>query len=144
MTLTVNQESELLSAAEQLLTFAENERIFIFNGEMGAGKTTFIKTICKALGVKNNVSSPSFALVNEYQSSSAKIYHFDFYRLKNEVEALDMGCEEYFSSGDYCFIEWPSKIPNYLPKQLISVTIEEQTDGSRTINAERLKNGITE
>lgn|SRR2546428_550357 len=136
MTITVQQESKLLNAAQQLLAFAGNERIFIFNGEMGAGKTTFIKAICQALGVQNNVSSPSFALVNEYQGTTSKIYHFDFYRLKNEIEALDMGCEEYFSSGDYCFIEWPSKIPNYLPERLVSVTIEEQLDGSRLINAE--------
>ena len=138
MTITIQQEPELLNAAQQLLNFAGNDRIFTFNGEMGAGKTTFIKAICSVLGATDTVSSPTYALVNEYQGFDSLIYHFDFYRLKNEYEALDMGCEEYFASGNYCFIEWPSKIGNYLPEQLISVTIEEQVDGSRLITAERV------
>ena len=96
MTLTATSLSDLQSIAQQLLSFAGTNRIFLFHGDMGAGKTTFIKALCAELGVKSAVSSPTFAIVNEYQSEQNRIYHFDFYRLKTQTEALDMGCEEYF------------------------------------------------
>jgi tRNA threonylcarbamoyladenosine biosynthesis protein TsaE len=119
----------LPAAAHQLLKACPGKRIFAFYGEMGAGKTTFIKAICAGLGVQNPTSSPTFALVNEYHSAAAgKIYHFDFYRLKNETEALDMGCEEYFYSGHYCFIEWPEKLGSLLPPE--AVTVKITTDGT--------------
>lgn len=100
-------------------------KILLFNGEMGAGKTTLIKEICKILGVTEATSSPTFSLVNEYQTTDNQtIYHFDFYRLKNENEALDMGVEDYFYSGHWCFIEWSEKIPNLIPEKHHVITIE--------------------
>lgn len=119
--------------ARKIIGFAIKERIFLFYGEMGAGKTTLIKSLCKVLGSDENVSSPTFSIVNEYPLPSGKIYHFDFYRLKNQVEALDMGCEEYFYSGNYCFIEWPEKIPDLLPEHFIKIEIEVRTDNERVI-----------
>src|SRR5690349_9492980 len=94
--------------AKKLLKSFHEVRLFAFFGEMGAGKTTFIKALCKALGVHENISSPTFALVNEYSDGESNpVYHFDFYRIENEQEAVDIGVREYFSSGHYCFIEWP-------------------------------------
>ena len=138
MTLTANSLSDLPTVAQQLLDFAGNNRIFLFNGDMGAGKTTFIKALCAQLGVTGAVSSPTFAIVNEYAGAGNRIYHFDFYRLKTQTEALDMGCEEYFYSGDYCFIEWPDKIPDMLPLHYINVTITVLDDSSRTISFEKI------
>ncbi|HZY36039.1 MAG TPA: tRNA (adenosine(37)-N6)-threonylcarbamoyltransferase complex ATPase subunit type 1 TsaE [Mucilaginibacter sp.] len=130
--------NELFLAASELVAFSENSRIFLFYGEMGAGKTTLIKSVCEYLGVTEPVTSPTFSIVNEYQGRDEKIYHFDFYRLKNETEALDMGYEEYFYSGAYCFIEWPEKIANLLPAHYVSVKIEVTGDSSRQITAERI------
>jgi tRNA threonylcarbamoyladenosine biosynthesis protein TsaE len=101
---------------------------------MGAGKTTFIKAICKFLGVDENISSPTFSIVNEYRTSNnQKIFHFDFYRLKSEHEALDIGCEEYFYSGHYCFVEWPEKIIYLLPEDSVHVSIKTE-NSSRLIS----------
>ena len=105
---------------------------------MGAGKTTFIKAICQYLGVKEHATSPTFSIVNEYVGTEGKIYHFDFYRLKNETEALDMGYEEYFYSGSYCFVEWPEKIPNLLPDHYIRVSVEVLGDHDRHLNFEKI------
>jgi len=124
MQLVVNSVSELPKTALELVRFAGNEKIFLFYGDMGAGKTTFIKNICEQLGVKDPATSPTFSIVNEYAASAGKIFHFDFYRLKKQEEALDMGYEEYFYSGDYCFIEWPEKISDLLPDHYIRVEIE--------------------
>lgn len=137
MTITANSLSDLPTIAQQLLGFAGNTRVFLFNGDMGAGKTTFIKALCDQLGVKNPVSSPTFAIVNEYSGANDRIYHFDFYRLKTQTEALDMGCEEYFYSGDYCFIEWPEKIPDMLPPHYISVNINVLNNTGRKITFEK-------
>lgn len=115
---------ELPSCARKLLDFAGGRRIFLFYGEMGAGKTTFIQAICMQLGVRGAVSSPTFALVNEYSSREGPVYHFDFYRLKNEEEAFDIGVEEYFDSGHYCLVEWPEKIPGLLPEKYLAIEIE--------------------
>ena len=101
---------------------------------MGAGKTTFINALCAELGVMDNTSSPTFSLVNEYQGAQETIYHFDFYRLKDEEEALDMGYEEYFYSDAYCFVEWPEKIPNLLPADARTVAIEVCSPTSRKIS----------
>ena len=113
-----------------LLKSFQEKRLFAFFGEMGAGKTTFIKAVCRTLGVQENVTSPTFALVNEYLSRDDKpVYHFDFYRIENEQEAIDIGVREYFSSGHYCFIEWPEKILHLLPEDTVRVyiTIQNQT-----------------
>lgn len=115
----------LPQAAENLLMSADsNKRVFLFDAPMGAGKTTLIKSICASLGVKENVSSPTFSIVNEYQGSEGPVYHFDFYRLKNEQEAYDLGYEEYFYSGHYCMVEWPKKIPTLLPDDAAFIEIE--------------------
>lgn len=105
---------------------------------MGAGKTTLIKELCAALGVEEAVTSPTFSIVNEYDIPLGKIFHFDFYRLKTESEALDMGYEEYFYSGNYCFIEWPEKIPNLLPESFVSIGIKVVADNSREINVKNI------
>jgi tRNA threonylcarbamoyladenosine biosynthesis protein TsaE len=137
VTLTATTISDLPAVAQQLLSFAGNNRIFLFHGDMGAGKTTLIKALCVQLGVNTPVSSPTFAIVNEYEGAQHRIYHFDFYRLKTQTEALDMGCEEYFYSGDYCFIEWPEKIPDMLPPHYISITISVLNDTDRKISFEK-------
>lgn len=121
----VHSLKEINKAAHELLNLLNNKRVIAFFGEMGAGKTTFIKAICKALGVSDAVISPTFSIVNEYQSSShGTIYHFDFYRIENIEEAYDFGYEEYFYSQNYCFIEWPEKIKGLLPENTVSVKIE--------------------
>ena len=138
MELLVNNLAELDATAASILSFAPQNRVFVFYGEMGAGKTTLIKSLCKELGVTDNISSPTFAIVNEYQAVSNTIYHFDFYRLKTETEAMDMGFEEYLYSNNYCFIEWPEKIPELLPESYISIKIQVVADGARYITVEHI------
>src|ERR1044071_1379344 len=105
--LIIHSESELSSAAKKFLATFPSQKIFAFHGELGAGKTTFIKILCEQLGVKDAMSSPSFSLVNEYRDGKNNpVYHFDLYRLKNPQEAFDIGMEEYLYSGNYCFVEW--------------------------------------
>ncbi|HNQ61850.1 MAG TPA: tRNA (adenosine(37)-N6)-threonylcarbamoyltransferase complex ATPase subunit type 1 TsaE [Bacteroidia bacterium] len=124
VTIKLSSESELIEAAKALIEFAGSNRIIAFYGAMGAGKTTFIKAICRILGVQNGMSSPTFSIVNEYHSDKFdKVYHFDFYRLKAESEAVEIGIEEYFYSGSYCLIEWPEKILNLLPEPRVKVEI---------------------
>lgn len=127
----------LPAAAKKLLSEFSSCRVFAFYGAMGAGKTTLIKEICRQIGVKENeMSSPTFALINEYHTipfqptegtapphDRQPVFHFDFYRIKNQAEALDLGYEDYFYSGNYCFIEWPEKIPDLLPPDCIKVRI---------------------
>lgn len=109
-------------------------KVILFNGEMGAGKTTFIKALSKALGVQSATSSPTFSLVNEYETENDDlVYHFDVYRLKNESEAYDMGMDEYLHSGHWCFIEWAEKIPNLIPDKHSVITIESLVDGKRKL-----------
>lgn len=110
------------------------EKVILFNGEMGAGKTTLIKTLCKTLGVQDATSSPTFSLVNEYQTvNNQLVYHFDVYRLKSQTEALDMGIDEYLYSGNWCFIEWAEKIPDLLPENYSVITITVMEDGKRSL-----------
>ena len=133
MLLTATTPQQLPAAAAEIINFAADTRIFLFYGDMGAGKTTLIKSLCQYLGTTETVTSPTFSIVNEYVGKPAKIFHFDFYRLKNQTEALDMGYEEYFYSDAYCFIEWPEKIPDLLPQHYINVSIKVLSDNSRQI-----------
>ena len=132
---TCNSPDELQPIAARLIDFHKDKRIFAFHGEMGAGKTTFIKSICEYLQVSDTVSSPTFAIVNEYVTSdSGIVYHFDLYRIKAWTEMLEIGYEEYFYSGNYCLLEWPEKIVNLLPEETVHVDIVVSPDGSmRTI-----------
>ena len=124
--LIIEKLSELNQAAKLLIEKAGKDRVFAFYGRMGAGKTTFIKAICNQLGVADNTSSPSYSLVNEYRmKEGSRIFHFDFYRIKSESEASDLGFEEYLDSGAWCFIEWPEKVISLLPADCRKVTIEE-------------------
>lgn len=125
---------DLVFIAESILKSAGEEGIFLFYGEMGAGKTTLIKALCKNLQVEEEVKSPTFNLVNEYQSITGKtIYHFDFYRIDDVSEALDFGTDEYFSSGDLCLVEWPEKISEILPEPHHRINIQIE-DNSRIIS----------
>lgn len=109
-------------------------KVILFHGEMGVGKTTLIKQLCKCLGVTDATSSPTFSLVNEYQTKDNHlVYHFDFYRLNHETEALDMGVDDYLYSGNWCFIEWAEKIPNLIPESHSVITIELLPDGKRAL-----------
>jgi len=129
----VFHEASLTDLKEVAKTFIEKAgdcKIWLLHGEMGSGKTTFIKALCDQLGVQDVMSSPTFSIVNEYLTRhQTKIFHFDFYRIKHEAEAYDIGTEEYFYSGNYCFVEWPEKIPSLIPAEHVevSITLENQT-----------------
>lgn len=138
LTLRYQHLNEVDHAAQAVLDFGQNVPVWLFEGEMGAGKTTFIQALCRCLGVESAVQSPTFALVNEYAAAAdGTVYHFDFYRIKSEVEALDLGVEEYFDSGHFCFVEWPSKIPNLWPPEFLKITLDVLADGSRQISLVR-------
>lgn len=133
--ITINSVEELTIAARQFVQAMNDRSVFAFYGKMGAGKTTFIKTICEVMGVEDVVTSPTFAIVNEYAATGGKpVYHFDFYRIKSLREAYDIGCEEYFYSGSPCFIEWPEMIEELLPEDTVSVRIEINEDGTRAVS----------
>lgn len=138
MKIEVKGVGELESASQQILGFAGDEKIFMFYGQMGAGKTTLIKSLCAYLGTQDKTSSPTFSIVNEYSLAKGSIFHFDFYRLKNQTEALDFGYEDYFYSGNYCFIEWPEKIPDLWPDSFIEIKIEVLEGDKRVIEVERI------
>lgn len=122
---------QLEEVAQQIIA-SNPKKVILFHGEMGVGKTTLIKQLCKTLGVTGATSSPTFSLVNEYETDvNQLIYHFDFYRLNDEVEALDMGIEDYLYSGNWCFIEWAEKIPNLIPETHSVLTISSLADGKR-------------
>jgi tRNA threonylcarbamoyladenosine biosynthesis protein TsaE len=136
--LTAQSISDLSAIATSILSYAGDQKIFLFYGDMGAGKTTLIKELCKCLGIADKVTSPTFAIVNEYAGEKNNSYHFDFYRLKKQEEALDMGYEEYFYSGNYCFIEWPEKIPDLLPEAYVSVKITVLENNSRQVIIDKI------
>ncbi|MEE1946473.1 tRNA (adenosine(37)-N6)-threonylcarbamoyltransferase complex ATPase subunit type 1 TsaE [Pedobacter sp. KR3-3] len=136
--ITINSLNELPNVAEKLLHFANGERFFVFEGDMAAGKTTFIKALCQALGITDVVSSPTFSIVNEYDSVAGPVYHFDFYRLKNLQEAYDIGYEEYFYSGSYCLVEWPQKVEELLPDRYIKVAISITGSEQRRFDLEHI------
>ncbi len=131
MTIRIESIEKIGEAAKAFIGEMGERTIFAFYGKMGAGKTTFIKAICQELGVEDVITSPTFAIVNEYRSASTSelIYHFDFYRIKKIEEVYDMGYEDYFYSGALCFIEWPELIEELLPDDAVKVKIEETADG---------------
>jgi tRNA threonylcarbamoyladenosine biosynthesis protein TsaE len=125
---------DLHIVAGQLLQAHPASKIFAFYGEMGAGKTTFIKALCKELHVVDTVNSPTFALINQYHDESDEpVFHFDFYRIKKIEEVMDIGYEDYFFSGSYCLIEWPEKIENLLPEETVKVLISVDETGSERV-----------
>ncbi len=131
MDIEVNSLADLPAVAQQLLDFAGSEKVFIFEGDMGAGKTTFIKTFCAALGIADVVSSPTYSIVNEHDSPNGPVFHFDFYRIKDIREAYDLGYEEYFYGGGICLIEWPERVEELLPENLIKVVINVLDENRR-------------
>ena len=134
-TLYIHDLSDIRQAAHAFIQLMGKQTVFAFYGRMGVGKTTFIKAICEELGVEDMINSPTFSVINEYRSEKTdeRIYHFDFYRINNLSEAQDISVEDYFYGGVLCFIEWPEKITSLLPDGTVSVTIEEDEDGSRNI-----------
>ena len=147
MQIRIDDISQIREAARQFIEQIGEHCVFAFYGKMGAGKTTFIKAVCEELGVTDVITSPTFAIVNEYEVSSqntsltsppspltSQIYHFDFYRIKRIEEVYDMGYEDYFYSGALCFIEWPELIEELLPDDAVRVNIVEQPDGSRLVS----------
>ena len=121
-------------AAEKFLTAVPNARIILFDGEMGAGKTTFISEICRQLGAKDDFGSPTFSIVNEYEDRQGKpIYHFDLYRIESPAELLDMGAPEYFESGALCLVEWPDRLGPFTPDDAIEVKLTVEEDGKRSL-----------
>ena len=136
MTITIKDLDHIEEAAREFIKQMGDDTVFAFYGKMGAGKTTFIKALCKLLGVEDEVNSPTFAIINEYRSETTAelIYHFDFYRIKKLEEVYDLGYEDYFYSGALCFIEWPELVEELLPLDAKKVTITENADGSRTIS----------
>ncbi len=124
---------KIADAAQEFVAQMGHRRVFAFYGGMGAGKTTFIKALCQQLGVKDAVTSPTFAIVNEYGSDIGPIYHFDFYRIKNLAEVMDLGFDDYAYSGHLCLMEWPELIKDLLPDNTVSVHIEETDNGMRKI-----------
>lgn len=135
MRIEVRNMEELDQAALQIKRYAEDLKVWLFEGDLGAGKTTLIKRICDHFNITDTVNSPSFSIVNEYRDDKGeKYYHLDFYRIKNEEEAMDIGAEEYIFSGNYCFIEWPSKVSSLLPDHYLSVSISQMPDGTRSLN----------
>ena len=135
-TITISGLDTIQESAKEFVRQMGDDTVFAFYGKMGAGKTTFIKALCKELGVEDEVNSPTFAIINEYRSATTAelIYHFDFYRIKKLEEVYDLGYEDYFYSGALCFIEWPELVEELLPLDAKKVTITENSDGTRTIS----------
>lgn len=134
MRIEIKDLSHINEAAKEFINNMGNAKVFAFYGKMGAGKTTFIKALCEAMGVEDVITSPTFALVNEYTDGNGDpIYHFDFYRIKKIEEVYDMGYEDYFYSGNLCLLEWPELIEDLLPEDAVRVSITQNDDNSRTI-----------
>ena len=133
MEIKIQNIDTIRESAREFIQNIGDSKVFAFYGKMGAGKTTFVKAICEELGVEDVITSPTFAIVNEYEANNQSIYHFDFYRIKRLEEVYDMGYEDYFYSGALCFIEWPELIDDLLPEDAVKVTITENADGTRTV-----------
>ena len=139
--IVIKDIEHIREAAREFIQQIGDHRVFAFYGKMGAGKTTFVKAICEELGVEDVITSPTFAIINDYSIGNVqrstfnvqRIYHFDFYRIKKLEEVYDMGYEDYFYSGALCFIEWPELIEEILPDDAVRVNIAEQEDGSRLV-----------
>lgn len=130
------EEKDLQSITKDILAFAANKKVWTFSGDLGAGKTTLIKYLCQHLGICDTVNSPTFAIVNEYLSNFDKtIYHFDFYRISQQQEALDIGLYEYLDSGNFCFIEWPEKVKDLILEDRLEIRIEILEGQKRRISA---------
>ena len=137
--------ADIDSAAKEFVSLMDDRTVYAFNGEMGAGKTTFINAVARALGVEDDpTGSPTFAIVNEYRSDTTAelIYHFDLYRIENLEQAFDIGIEDYFESGAVCLIEWPDRVEDILPDDTVTVNITVSPDGSRTLTLENLSDDI--
>ena len=146
MEIKIQDIEHIREAAREFINQIGDRRVFAFYGKMGAGKTTFVKAICEELGVEDVITSPTFAIINEYSTNVQRstfnvqrIFHFDFYRIKKLEEVYDMGYEDYFYSGALCFIEWPELIEDILPEDAVRISIEEQADGSRLVTSRRWK-----
>ena len=134
MEIRIKSIEEIAVAAKEFVAAMGERKVVAFYGKMGAGKTTFIKAVCEELGVEDVINSPTFAIVNEYVDGQGEpVYHFDFYRIKNQQEVMDLGYEDYVYSGHVCFMEWPELIENLLPDDAVKVTIEEEIDGGRVL-----------
>ena len=133
MEIKISNLDNIKEVASAFIQQIGDHKVFAFYGSMGAGKTTFVKAICESLGVDDVITSPTFAIINEYHADDHVIYHFDFYRIKKLEEVYDMGYEDYFYSGSLCFIEWPELIEELLPEDAVKVSIKENPDGSRTV-----------
>jgi tRNA threonylcarbamoyladenosine biosynthesis protein TsaE len=139
LTLEIASLENLPQVAEKLLGWGSDVPVWLFEGHMGAGKTTLIQAICKELQVHTPTSSPTFSIVNEYETiDGGLVYHFDFYRIKQEEEALDMGVEEYFDSGYFCFVEWPDQIPSLWPNEYITIQLANDGSGTRILVASKV------
>lgn len=133
----ITSTNNIVEVAEEFINYFKDNRLFAFKGKMGAGKTTFIKALCEVLKVKDTVCSPTFAIINVYLTENEEeIYHFDFYRLNSPSQAFDIGIEEYFYSGNYCFMEWAENIEELVPEDCLWVEIEEMEDKSRRLRIE--------
>lgn len=141
LSFTASSVNELTLLSSTILSSFRDERIFAFEGKMGAGKTTLIKAFCENLGVEDIVSSPTFSLVNVYNDAEGNnIYHFDFYRIKKMEEVFDIGYEEYFYSGNYCLMEWPELVKQIMPPAYVLVSIDVDEDETRVISVKRVNN----
>ena len=137
-----NHLDDIPQVAKEIAAYCSAEKIWVFKGRMGAGKTTLIKSVAKEFGIEDLVSSPTFSIVNEYiNASNEKFYHFDFYRIEDPDEVLDIGIDEYFYDGSYCWIEWAEKIPEYIPDTFMLLEIEVHSDGKREINISKIVKG---
>jgi len=137
VTKTFAQLDELNTVAQELIEEAANQHVWLFEGEMGVGKTTLIKALCRAVGVVSVVQSPTYGLVNEYTTRAGEsVYHFDCYRLRNEAEAMDIGLEEYLDSGNYCFVEWPERIESLWPTHYYHISLSSDPAGIRTVTTQ--------
>lgn len=134
MRIKISSESEIDGAAREFLEAVGSSRLIAFHGQMGAGKTTFISALCRVMGVADDVTSPTFSIINEYRDSGGNpVYHFDFYRIEDDREAFDLALDEYFESGALCLMEWPENVEGFLPDEVVDVNITVDSDGSRLI-----------
>ncbi|PIB35898.1 tRNA (N6-adenosine(37)-N6)-threonylcarbamoyltransferase complex ATPase TsaE [Reichenbachiella sp. 5M10] len=135
MELELKSLEDIAQVAKSVIEYAGDHKVWLFEGDMGAGKTTLVKAVCQQMGIVDETSSPTFSLVNVYEDAMGReFYHFDFYRLNDEEEALDIGCDEYFYSGQHCFIEWAEKIPSLIPPKNLKININLTSDNSRVIS----------